>query len=309
MAKRYPGASWQPLGAQSESRMHSHDIICVHTMVGSLAGTDAYFEDGGYGGTESHFGTGPGRGEVIQWQDLAFSADANLDGWHRVISIENADRGPGYPEWGGSNVPRFTDAQAAELVDLIAWLCSKEAHADCPSDWACHRDGIPARLIEDTKPGRRGIAFHRQGCDGNFPGGIYAGRVPGGERWSSSPGKVCPGDRRIAQTVNEIIPAVQARLTDQEDIMATKQELAELLDEKLAPIQKQSNKNGRLSYRREVSIAEAIEAVVETLEVVAGQTADAATKAQVRKLRSEVANLRTEIAAEQPEAGDGAPHA
>lgn len=212
MAKRYPGASYQPLGRQTESRMTSHDIICIHTMVGTLSGTDSMFEQDGYGGTESHFGTG-GDGACIQWQDLAYSADANLDGGHRVISIENADIGAPFPRWTGSNVPRFSAPQAERLVDLLAWLCSKEAHAACPPTWKCHKVGIPARFVEDSKPGRRGIAVHRQGIDGNFPtDGPLRGRVPGGERWSTSTGKACPGDRRILQTASEIIPALQKRL-------------------------------------------------------------------------------------------------
>ena len=54
----------------------------------------------GYQGTESHFGVG-GRwggdakagldGTVWQWQDLLYTADANLDGAWDVISIETAD--------------------------------------------------------------------------------------------------------------------------------------------------------------------------------------------------------------------------
>ena len=245
MAKRYPGASWQPLGRPSdESAMRSHDIICIHTMVGSLAGTDSMFERDGFGGTESHFGTG-GDGACIQWQDLAFSADANLDGWHRVISIENADMGTGFPTWGGSNVPRFTDAQAARLVDLIAWLCSREAHSACPSDWACHQEGIPARMVPDSKPGRRGIAVHRQGIDGAFPSsGLLGGRVPGGERWSTVRGKACPGDRRILQTANEIVPAVQARLKEEEPMTPEQQRLLEQVAKDVAFIKARLRADG-----------------------------------------------------------------
>ena len=56
----------------------------------------------GYAGTESHYGVG-GRGArtrlsadgtVWQWQDRRHEADANLDGRHRVISIETADNFP-----------------------------------------------------------------------------------------------------------------------------------------------------------------------------------------------------------------------
>lgn len=208
MANRYPAASFELLGRQTEDRMTAHDIICIHTMVGSLTGTDSMFERDGFGGTESHFGTGGAGEKVKQWQDLAFTADANLDGNPRVISIENADKGPGFPEWSGSNVPAFTSKQLDQLVDLVAWLCSKEAHSACPSSWKCHQVGIPAVMIPDSKPGRRGIGYHRQGIDGSLPDM----RVPGGELWSSSRGKICPGDKRVAQIRGNLVGSVAARL-------------------------------------------------------------------------------------------------
>ncbi len=190
---RFPGAEFNLLGKQTESRMTSHDIICLHTMVGGLAGTEAFFQQDGFGGTESHFGVGA-RGETIQWQSLEFSADANLDGNHRVISIETADSGNPFDSWTGTNVPGWTPAQIEAIVDLTSWLC--------------RRFDIPPRLIEDTKPGRRGIGYHRQGISGAFKDGIVAG----GERWSESEGKVCPGDRRIRQLKSNVIPKLRAAL-------------------------------------------------------------------------------------------------
>src|SRR4051794_41971879 len=111
---RMPGAAWQPLASNwaAQPRMTAHDIICIHTMVGGLIGTDSYFRQGnglGYAGTESHFGTG-GYGEKVQWQDTAYQAEANLHGNWDVLSIENPDMGPGVP---GGNINR--PAQLAAL--------------------------------------------------------------------------------------------------------------------------------------------------------------------------------------------------
>jgi peptidoglycan hydrolase-like protein with peptidoglycan-binding domain len=197
-------------GSQTQPRMTAHDVLCVHTMVGSLAGTRAMFQANGYGGTESHFGTG-GGGELEQWQDLAFTADANYQGNRTVISVENADLGPGFTTWNtndGSAVPAFTDAQLHTLTALGVAACLPgnqpgSMHAGCPHDWACYQSGIPARLIPDTKPGRRGLAYHAQGVPGNE-------LVPGGVQWSDKRGKVCPGRRRIAQIKTELIPAIAA---------------------------------------------------------------------------------------------------
>lgn len=176
MGVRY--GQWRPLASNwaAQGRLARHDIICLHTMVGSLTGTDQYFRRDGYGGVEAHFGVG-GDGTVYQWQDTDYRADANLNGNHRIISIETADHGPEFPKWSGSDVPAWTPAQIEQIAQIIARCC--------------RHYGIPCALVPDSRPERRGIAYHRQGCD--------PWRVAGGELWSSAYGKVCPGDRRIAQ--------------------------------------------------------------------------------------------------------------
>lgn len=218
--------------------MRAHDIVCFHTMVGSLAGTRAMFLRNGYKGTESHFGVGE-KGETDQWQDIAYTADANLNGNGTVISIENADYGGVFGKWDTSKaslVPAFTDAQVKRLIDLGVALSlpgkvgSRSMHHQCPKTWKCYTEGIPAKLIPDTKPGRRGFGYHAQGVPG-------VGLVPGGVQWSSARGKVCPGARRIAQVKNIIIPGIARRLAppvkplEEEDPMAaiTAKEIAEAI--------------------------------------------------------------------------------
>lgn len=186
----------KPLGAQTERMLQRKDIICIHTMVGFLYSTEQMFLAGGYKGTESHFGIGGKWGSdrdrgldgvVWQWQDTDYEADANLEGAHRVLSIETADNAPRLPE----DILLWTPKQERAIVDLIVELCIKY--------------DIPPVLIPDTKPGRRGLAYHAQGCSPNV--------VNGGERWSTSAGKVCPGPARIRQFKNVIIPAVQRKLS------------------------------------------------------------------------------------------------
>lgn len=208
---RYPDAVWVPLGAQSEPRMRAYDIVCMHTMVGSLLGTERYFKQQGYGGTESHFGVGGSSdrsrdGQVRQWQDTAHQADANLDGnWH-VLSIETSD--------GGDPSRPWSTKQLNAIVNTIAWLCRTH--------------DIPPVLIPDTRPGRRGLAYHRQGVPASrWHQGEPGWLVPGGERWSSSVGKTCPGDVRIEQFIDTVIPHVQAALGDEEDDMPSAAEVAE----------------------------------------------------------------------------------
>lgn len=253
MASRYPRAVQKPLGAQTEPRMTAHDTACVHTMVGYLATTDAMFSGGGYTGTESTYGIG-GKwgadadrgldGVVWQWQDRRYQADANgPDGnWH-VISIETADNAP----HSADDIAKWTDKQVSALVDLLAWECSLEAHQACPAGWTCRagvmwrgiRVAIPPVLIPDSKPSRRGLAYHRLGVK-HSQGPREGWWQPGGEVWSLSVGKACPGDRRIAQFKDEVIPAVQARLLGEDDEMpldvTDKAWIKSTIDDALDPI-------------------------------------------------------------------------
>lgn len=209
MAVKYPKAQWRPLGSQAQAKMRKHDIICLHTMVGYLTSTDVMFKKDGYKGTESHFGIG-GKwggdasknldGIVYQWQDLDYTADANLDGNHRVLSIETADNAPRLAK----DIAPWTPKQLDAIVLLVAWMCEKY--------------DIPPKLIPDTKAGRRGIAYHRQGCDpASGPGTRVGFRVVGGEKWSSALGKECPGEARIKQLIDVVIPRVAARLNPQKE--------------------------------------------------------------------------------------------
>ena len=216
----------------AEPTMTGHDVLCLHTMVGVLASTDGYFRHGngeGYAGTESHYGVGGKWGKdaalgldgtVWQWQDRRYEADANLDGRHRVISIETADNFPA----SAADIEPWTPLQCEAISQLLAWESTVEAHADCPPSWTCHREGIPLALIPDTLPGRRGVGYHQQGCD--------PWRVSGGVLWSPSRGKVCPGARRIAQ-----IPAVIARaieITQGDDMTAEQAAVLKESAERLA---------------------------------------------------------------------------
>ncbi len=225
-AQLYPGAKWTPLGAQTEDRMTGHDIVCLHTMVGYLVSTDRYFRiynGEGYAGTESHYGVG-GKwgpdlgggldGAIWQWQDRAYTADANLYGNPTVISIETADNAPA----SADDIEPWTSKQVEAIARLLAWESSPAAHAKCPSTWACHQVGIPLVLIPDTKPGRRGIGYHQQGID--------PWRVDGGVLWSKSYGKECPTRRRIAQIPGVITLA-------KEETMALTLEDAELVVNRL----------------------------------------------------------------------------
>lgn len=177
-----PGAAQKPISYNGVSRMSRYDVVCIHTIVGHDPANAA------------HFSTGS-KGEITQSRDTAYQSAANYQGNYRVIAIENEDFGPEYGDWNTSNgheVPYFTDAQCESIAKIVAWVCKTH--------------NIPIVACPDSKPGSRGIAYHRQGIQGNWSGFAYGGWVSGGEFWSTSTGKVCPGDRRISQLFNVIIP-------------------------------------------------------------------------------------------------------
>lgn len=196
MVTKFAGAQFRSLGVQKQPLMSAHDVIVIHTMGITFDQTDAGFKQKGYIGLEAHFGTRQ-NGELVQWQDLDHTADAVVEGNSRCISIENEDTGGRFPKWKGSDVPAFTTDQLSTLVTLCAFLCDKF--------------DIPATAIPDSLPSRRGIGWHRLGVTSK-PAHQPGYRIEGGELWSKSVGKVCPGDRRIAQIQKVIIPNVQATL-------------------------------------------------------------------------------------------------
>ena len=213
---RMPGTIWQ--GEQSPRRpMERYDIVCVHTIVGYAPAHAAHFSV-------------KADGTILQSRDTAYQSAANLNGNHRVIAIENEDHGPRFggtprlPGW----VP-LTPEQVEANARILAW--AHETH------------GVPLQLCPDSRPTSRGLAYHRQGIDGNFGGYRFPGRVSGGETWTSSPGKVCPTDARIAQ-LPDILAAARDHL---EEPMQPQDfdKIRAIVREEIAAELKQQQLNGR----------------------------------------------------------------
>jgi hypothetical protein len=179
------GVTYSPVVGSGYSKMKAYNFLVIHTIVG--------YDDGG---SAAHWTT---RFDGFIWQrrDTIYQSAACWNGNPDCLAIENEDHGSAYGNWNtndGHAVPAFTEAQCEAIAEIIVW-----SH---------HTHGIPIELVPDTKPGRRGIAYHRQGIPGNYlsEGYAYGGIVPGGTQWSKHAGKVCPGDRRITQLIEVIIP-------------------------------------------------------------------------------------------------------
>lgn len=241
---RMPGAVWKPLASNwaNQPALNAPDIICIHTMVGSLAGTDSYFRSGngaGFSGTESHFGTGA-SGEITQWQDTSRQAEANFNGNGHIISIENADYGAGFPRWNtndGGAVPAFTAAQCEAIAKILAW--------------ASKTHNIPLVLVPNSKRGNRGVAYHAQGVPSRSGASVSQ---TGGELWSLAVGKVCPGSRRIAQIPGIIKRArVLAGLDQQEeDMPLTKEDVEKVAKRTVELLLDETDLNPDMDARQSV---------------------------------------------------------
>lgn len=120
----------------------------------------------------------PKAGGIIQYVDLDVRSYATLNGNGSVIAWES-EGGVGEDVNGP-----WTDGQMEAGAFLLAY--------------ANETEGTPLEVMPDSRPGSRGMGYHRLGVD--------PFRVAGGELWSSARGKVCPGPTRIGQ-----IPAMVAR--------------------------------------------------------------------------------------------------
>jgi hypothetical protein len=176
-----PGAEW--VGPHHDNgNIWRYDAVCIHTIVGVAPAHAAHFSV-------------RGDGHIYQSRDTKYQSAANYQGNPRIIAIENADRDGSFSWWNkddGHAVPFLTDAQVESNAQICAWV--HKTHS------------VPLVACPDSRPTSKGIAYHRQGIKGNWAGYVYGGIVSGGEVWTKSDGKVCPGDRRISQ-----IPEIIAR--------------------------------------------------------------------------------------------------
>lgn len=259
---RFPGATWD--GEHSpRTPMQRYDIVCIHTIVGRAPAHAA------------HLSTFMDGRKPHQSRDTAYRSAANLDGNHRVLAIENEDD----PRRPVTDWAPLTDSQVEDCAQFLAW--AHKVH------------GVPLQLAPDSKPGSRGLAYHRQGVDGNFGPGTpfkYPGRVAGGERWSSSAGKVCPTDARIAQLPRILARAIEITNGGADDMADKKTQ------ETLAAILKGVNRANdqvlafrRAEYKRDMALRKL---VVETLKLArAGGTTDKTVLAKLAELEASLTDL------------------
>jgi hypothetical protein len=161
------------------TRMSGHRGLIFHVAV-SEAAFPSYSP-----GTGAHLYTRR-NGGIVQQIDTNFKGGHSYQGNRTLLGVETQ---------GGvidpNNEPWSPEA------------CEANAHI---AAWANRTHGIPLHEMANSRSSSTGIGYHRQGVNGNFGPYAYGGRVSGGEYWSHSFGKICPGDAKIAQ-----IPGIIAR--------------------------------------------------------------------------------------------------
>lgn len=171
MTNIIPGATWRPInvkgrGARKRGRAYVSHIAVSNSKL--LVPPSPTNPDGR--GADWHLYL-PKSGGIVQFIDLDLQSWSTYQGNGSVVASE-AEGGVG-DDVGAPWTPGQIEAQAF----ILAYLNETE--------------GVPLDIMPDSRPGSRGYGWHRLGID--------PWRVDGGEKWSSSRGKVCPGDARIAQ--------------------------------------------------------------------------------------------------------------
>lgn len=123
-------------------------------------------------------------GTVEQYIDTAYRSASDMNGNDSTISVETQGgvRNPDGEPW--------TDAQVEALTKLWKW--ARETH------------DIKNQVAKNTQTNENsaGLSWHRLGVEGNFagrPGILSTSYKPGGIKYSSARGKICPGDAKILQ--------------------------------------------------------------------------------------------------------------
>lgn len=181
MTNLVPGFRWEPVDVGNRAQRRKGRGLVGHVYVsnrdnerpGPVATRNA----------DWHFYL-PKVGVGIQQIDLDLQSWSSFNG--------NADTASFESQGGVGNAAAVnSEPWSADQIESAAQIL---AHM--------HRtEGVPLQVMPNSLPGSRGFGYHRLGID--------PWRVSGGQKWSTSRGKLCPGDAKIAQA-----PQIVARAAE-----------------------------------------------------------------------------------------------
>lgn len=178
-----PGFTWEPVDVGNRAARRKGRGHIAHVAVsgsqnlrpGPLATRPA----------DWHFYL-PKIGPGIQQIDLDLQSWSSRDGNGSTTSSE-AEGGLGTA--AEVNAEPWSPDQFENLARILAYENETER--------------VPLQVMPDSLAGSCGLGYHRLGID--------PWRVTGGELWSGSRGKLCPGDGKIAQIPDIVARAVEIR--------------------------------------------------------------------------------------------------
>lgn len=190
MTDWFAGATKRPIARFATPRRKPINALVLHVTVSPADSMFAYFSRPNSGGCSS--GHVAKDGTIEQYLAASWRDAATVDARDRSFSLETQGA---YPSSVAQTEP-WTDAQIESIARVAAWLHTNH--------------GLPLRIMTSSRSDEAGIGWHRLGIDGSFPAlpSPLAGRSQrgGGEVWSTSRGKACPGDAKILQ-----VPTILAR--------------------------------------------------------------------------------------------------
>jgi hypothetical protein len=166
MTVKMPGALWLPISGNFTNRDRTKTTALIfHIAVTEAASLSGWFSNP-RAFASSHMYVRR-DGTIEQYIDLDKISWANGAGNPRSITVETQGMGKG----------SWTSEQCVSLAHIARFV---NGHYN-----------LPLKLMKDSKPSTHGVGYHRLG--------VNPYRVSGGEVWSKSYGKVCPGDSRVDQ--------------------------------------------------------------------------------------------------------------
>jgi N-acetylmuramoyl-L-alanine amidase len=172
----YPGAVFKPTDFGGRTPRAEQGRGILHVAVSERRSLPPF------NGNTWHFYVAK-DGYCEQYVDTAFRAFADVEANDDAIAIETQG-GTGSSAQVESEL--WTPAQEERLADIMRW--ARAVH------------GVPLELLPDSRPGRRGWGPHRLGIQHSRGVGAVSGWLqPGGERWSTVVGKLCPGAAKVGQ--------------------------------------------------------------------------------------------------------------
>ena len=196
----YPGSVYKrPPGMTVGAKRKKTDAAILHIDAGGVRDLYGWWNNPDSGANGSHFQVAY-DGTVVQYADTDFIVYTSGSGSQRSVGIETQGKAAG--EW--------TPAQRTAIVNLLAWLCKIY--------------NLPVRQMTSSKKSERGIGYHLLGVPANAAQKAAKVSQTGGELWSSSVGKVCPGPDRVKQIpsiVNQVATGTPNPTPPEEDDMPT----------------------------------------------------------------------------------------